>query len=155
VEHFTGAERTCSSSEDPAHAGGLGAAGARKAALLVGVIHGVWHWPLFFMDPGAPFLFPLVYLLFTCSLSILLSWGTLRSGSVWPAAVGHGTIRPYSGLAMYPLKGPAVPLLGPDATGLVGGIGYTLLALALLTSRRAFAGEKDASSEKVPAVVAA
>jgi membrane protease YdiL (CAAX protease family) len=135
-------------------------AGARKAALLVGVIWGVWHWPLFFMGvgvdntyPGAPFLYPLVYLVSTCSLSVLLSWGTLRSGSVWPAAIGHGAIKPYTMLvAAFPLKGLASLLLGPGFDGLIGGLGFLALALVLLFSRRAFAAEKEARSERMPAM---
>ena len=137
--------------------------GARKAALLVGLIWGVWHWPLFFMGvsgentyPGAPFLYPLAYLVSTCSLSVLLSWGTLRSGSVWPAAIGHSALKPYSLLvAAFPLKGMANQLLGPGFDGLIGGMGFTILALVLLSSRKAFAGETEIRSENAPAVVSA
>jgi uncharacterized protein len=119
------------------------ASAARRAALLVGLIHGVWHWPLFFLstrlDSGSAFPFPLVYLIFTCSMSILLSWGTLRSGSVWPAAIGHGAINGTSALAGYLLKGPSLPLLGPAPTGLIGGLAYLALALGLFFNRKTFA----------------
>ncbi|HLE53209.1 MAG TPA: CPBP family intramembrane glutamic endopeptidase, partial [Anaerolineales bacterium] len=145
MERFSGVERASASAEDPAHTGSLNPSGARKASLLISVIWGVWHWPLFFMsarlDPGMPFLFPLAYLVITCALSVLLSWGTLRSGSVWPAAVGHGTISATSSLAGLLLKGPAIPLLGPQPTSLIGGMGYIILAQVLLFNRRAFAGE--------------
>jgi membrane protease YdiL (CAAX protease family) len=157
VERFAGA-----SAEEPAPAGSLGAAGARKAALLTGLVHGVWHWPLIGMacmalelTAGLTILTLLVYPVFTCSLSVLQSWVTLRSGSMWPAAVAHGTVNPTSGLTGYLLKGPAVPLVGPEVTGLLGGLGFTLLALVLLFSRRAFAGGKEAGAEKEPAVVGA
>ncbi len=150
MEWFAGAGRDGASAQEPAQASGLGAAEARKAALLVGLIHGVWHWPLFFMstsiDPEAAFPFPLVYVVLTCSLSVLLSWGALRSGSVWPASVGHGALNATSVLAGYLLKGPALPLLGPAPTGLIGGLGYLLLALALLFSPRAFAERKEAGA---------
>jgi uncharacterized protein len=63
----------------------------------------------------------------------------LRSGSVWPAAIGHGAINGTSALAGYLLKGPALPLLGPAPTGLIGGLAYLILALGLLFSRIAFA----------------
>ena len=48
MERFAGAgsadtERTSVSTESLAHGGGNSAAGVRKAALLTGVIHGVWH----------------------------------------------------------------------------------------------------------------
>jgi len=139
-------------------AGGMDGAAARKAALLVGVIHGVWHWPGMFLGfgfdntyPGAPFLFPLVYLVFACALSVLLSWGTLRSRSVWPAAIGHGTVLGTMTLAVSMLKGAPNMLLGPQATGLIGGLGFVALALVLLFSRRAFAGEQERRSASAPA----
>ena len=127
LAHFSGAESA-------------NALAARQAALLVGLIHGVWHWPLFFLstpfDSGSAFPFPLVYIVFTCSMSVLLSWGALRSGSVWPATIGHGAINGTSALAGYLLKGPALPLLGPAPTGLIGGMGYLILALVLLFRRQ-------------------
>lgn len=132
MERFAGAE----------HISHSGMVGARRMALLVGLIHGVWHWPLFFLstklDSSSAFPFPLVYLIFTCSMSVLLSWVTLRSGSVWPAAVGHGAINATSALAGYMVKGTAIPLLGPAPTGLIGGLGYLTLALVLLFSRTVF-----------------
>jgi membrane protease YdiL (CAAX protease family) len=87
-----------------------------------------------------------------CALSVLLCWVTLRSGSVWPASIGHGFVNGTSALPGLLLKGPANPLLGPGLPGLVGMLGYLALALVLLFSRKAFAGEKEARSERVPAV---
>jgi membrane protease YdiL (CAAX protease family) len=148
MERFAGAERASASAQHPAPAGGLNSAGARKAAVLVGVIHGVWHWPLIVLTaslvPGVTFLTLLTYLVFVCALSILLSWGTLRSGSVWPAALGHGTVNATSALPGFLLKGASLPLLGPDPTGLIGGIGFIILALVLFFNRMAFAGGRDA-----------
>jgi len=115
------------------------------------VIWGVWHWPGQFLsmkiDPTLPLLYPLVFLVSTCSLSVLLCWVTLRSGSVWPASIGHGTINQISGLAKSLMKAVANPLLGPGTSGLIGGMGYFTLALVLLLSRKAFAREKEAGSE--------
>ena len=154
MERFAGAERASASAEDPAYGGGLYAAGARKAALLVGVVHGVWHWPLFFLGAMYGFPYPnlVLYLIFTCSLSALLSWGTLRSGSVWPASVGNGAVNATAGLAGYLLKGPANLLLGPLPGSLIGSLGYFILALVLLFSRRAFTGAKEAGPESVQAL---
>lgn len=131
-------------------ADGASASAARKAALVVGVIWGVWHWPLFFLGASAGYPYPnlLLYLVTTCSFSVLLSWVTLRSGSVWPASIGHGSINATSALPGYLLPGPASPLLGPGIPGLIGGLGYLVLALVLLFSRRAFAGEKEAGSQE-------
>jgi uncharacterized protein len=148
IERFADAERTGVSMPDLARP-----TGARKAALLTGLIHGVWHWPLILLTaslvPGVTFLTPLVYLVFTCALSILLSWVTLRSGSAWPAALGHGAVNATSALPGYLLNGAAIPLVGPDPTGLIGGIGYIILALVLFFSHKAFAGKKEAAPERV------
>lgn len=136
-----------------------GMAGARQMALLVGLIHGVWHWPLFFLstrlDPGSGFPFPLVYLVFTCSMSVLLSWATLSSGSVWPAAIGHGAVNATSALTGYLLKGTANPLLGPAPTGLIGGLGYLVLAVVLLFSRTKFTGRLSERDETATPVLEA
>jgi hypothetical protein len=99
------------------------------------------------VESRMPLLYPLVFLVSTCLLSILLCWVTLRSGSVWPAAIGHGTINQISVLAKSLMKGPANILLGPGTSGLIGGLGYLVLALMLYFSRRAFAGEKKAPLE--------
>jgi membrane protease YdiL (CAAX protease family) len=145
LERFAGAEParvSVEGSAPSAPASHPNMAATRWMALLVGLIHGVWHWPLFFLstrfDPGSAFPFPLIYLLFTCSLSVLLSWATLRSGSVWPAAIGHGAVNATSPLAGYLLRGPASPMIGPAPTGLIGGLGYLILALVLLFSSATF-----------------
>ena len=135
---------------------------ARNAALLVGLIWGVWHLPLLFMGLGTDpnisgsrdiFIFALIYPISTISTSILLSWATLRSGSVWPAAIGHATELGVAGLAMGMLKGPINLLVSPNPQSLIGDLGFIALALVLYFNRKAFPGEKETPSERVPAVV--
>jgi len=146
---FTIGDSAAMSPESPNSTSGFNAAGAHEAALLTGIIHGVWHLPLILMTasltPGVTVLTPVVYLLFTCSLSILLSWGTLNSGSVWPAAVGHGAVAS-SVLPGYFLAGQPIPLIGPDPTGLIGGLGYATLALVLFF-KRGYAERKRTNQE--------
>ena len=72
----------------------------------------------------------------------MLSWVALRSGSVWPASIAHGML---NGTSVFPTllaNATANPLLGPGPTGLVGMLGYVILALVLLFNPKAFAGEK-------------
>lgn len=130
---------------------GRKAAAARAAAVVVGLIWGVWHYPLFFLasgsDPSVAFPFPLLYLVSTCAFSVLLSWVTLRTGSVWPASLGHGMINSTSPLPGFMLKGPAVPLVGPGVNGVIGMLGYIILALALLIHPRAFTVKPEESLE--------
>jgi membrane protease YdiL (CAAX protease family) len=138
------------------------AASARKAAVLVGVIWGVWHLPGFLMQwetynsfPGAFFLYMLLYVVGTCMLSVLLSWATLRSGSVWPAAIGHTTILGVSWMSIAALKGQPGLFLGPHPDGLIGNLGFIVLTLVLLFSHRAFTGEQETHLEKQRVAVGA
>jgi hypothetical protein len=50
------------------------------------------------------------------------------------------------------MKGPVNVLVSPNPQSLIGNVGSLMLALALLLSRRAFAGEGETRSEKAPAV---
>lgn len=118
--------------------------GGRKAVVWVGVIHGIWHWPFIFMGYeygfgywGEPVVGPLLFVVFILCLSVFLAWVTLRSGSVWPAALGHGAINA-SAMLMAPfLTSDPDPLIGPFMVGIVGGLGYALLALLIFFSARA------------------
>jgi uncharacterized protein len=120
--------------------------GGRKAVLLAGVIHGIWHWPFIFMGYeygfgywGEPVVGPLLFVVFVLCLSAFLAWVTLRSGSVWPAALGHGAINA-SVMLMFPfLTGDPDRLIGPMPVGIVGVLGYVLLALLVFFSARALA----------------
>lgn len=120
--------------------------GGRRAMLLLGVIWGVWHWPIILMGhnygltyPGAPFLGPLAMIWFTIVIGIFLGWVTLKSGSVWPAVIGHGAINGIAGVGALFVQGEPNTLLGPLPTGVIGGIGFALIALLLFFSPRGLA----------------
>lgn len=94
--------------------------GARRAFVLTGAIWGVWHWPVIAMGhnwgldyPGVPWLGMLAMVWFTFLIGTFLGWATLRSGSVWPAVIGHGAINGIAGIAMLFARGRPNPLLGP------------------------------------------
>ncbi|HRV95074.1 MAG TPA: CPBP family intramembrane metalloprotease [Anaerolineae bacterium] len=115
--------------------------GERRAVLLVGVIWGVWHWPIILMGynygfdyPGAPILGPLAMVWFTIIFSIFLGWLTIKSGNVWPAVIGHAAINGIAGLGGLFVQGEPNPLLGPLPVGIIGGIGFTLVALLIFFS---------------------
>jgi len=102
--------------------------GWRKATVLVGVIWGVWHWPVIAMGyeygfgyRGFPWVGFLTFLWFTVPGSVLLAWVTRRGKCVWPAVVGHGAINGIAGLAALFVQGQPSPLLGPLPVGLIGG----------------------------------
>jgi uncharacterized protein len=115
--------------------------GGRKAMLWMGLIWGVWHWPIILMGhnygldyPGAPFLGPLAMVWFCLVIGIFLGWATLKSRSVWPAVIGHAAVNGIAGLSVFFVQGTPNPVLGPLPVGIIGGLGFTLVALLIYFS---------------------
>lgn len=112
--------------------------GGRKAILLLGLIWGVWHWPIIAMGhnygfayPGAPWLGMLMMVWVTIGLGTFLGWVTIRAGCVWPAVIGHAAINGISALPALCTQGNPNPLLGPLPIGLIGSAAWALLTLAI------------------------
>ncbi len=116
--------------------------GPRKAMLLVGAIWAVWHWPAIFLGLnylkgywGEPVVGPLLWVWTLLPVSVLYGWLTLRSGSVWPAAIAHGVNNACCGLMLLFLRGPldipVLVLIGPSTGGIIGSLGWFLIALPI------------------------
>lgn len=110
--------------------------GWKPAMIAMGVIWGVWHWPVIFMGyeygfdyPGAPWLGPLVFLWFTFVLGTFLGWLTVKGRSVWPAVIGHAAINGIAALPILFVQGEPNPLLGPLPVGIIGALGFSVVAL--------------------------
>ncbi|MFB6139431.1 MAG: CPBP family intramembrane glutamic endopeptidase [Halosimplex sp.] len=112
--------------------------GWRRALVAHGVVWGVWHWPVIAMGynygldyVGAPWLGMGAMAVATVGLGVFLGWITLRSGSVFPAVVGHAMINGSAGLAT--LFATAVPnqVFGPTPVGLIGVVPWFVVAAAL------------------------
>ena len=137
--------------------------GGRKAMLLMGVIWGVWHWPVILMGhnygldyPGALFLGPLAMVWFCLVLGIFLGWVTLKSNSVWPAAIGHAAINGIAGIGVIFVQGNPNPILGPLPVGIIGGVGFTIVALIIFLSPNgltALESTSDKDSDEQPLTV--
>jgi membrane protease YdiL (CAAX protease family) len=119
--------------------------GGRATMLAMGVIWGVWHWPVIAMGhnygldyPGAPWGGLVMMIWFTLVLGTLLGWLTLRAGSVWPAVIGHAAINGVAALGVMFVKGEPNPLLGPMPVGLIGSAGFAVLMLVLFLKPGAF-----------------
>jgi uncharacterized protein len=113
--------------------------GGPAAAVVTGVVWGLWHAPLIFLDGyeyGLPhrLVGPLLFCLFTVPLSVVLSWLRLRSGSVWPAALAHGALNAQAGLVLLALT-PDDRLIAPPV-GLTGIIPFAALAVWLVATGR-------------------
>lgn len=118
--------------------------GKRRALLLLGVIWGVWHWPLTAQGhnygleyAGFPWLGMLVMVWFTIGLGIILAWLSLRGRSVWPAVIAHAAINGIGGLALILTRGAPNPLLGPSPAGIIGSVAFTVFAAWIFFSPKA------------------
>jgi membrane protease YdiL (CAAX protease family) len=128
--------------------------GGRKAVLLLGVIWGVWHWPIIAMGynygfgyPGAPWTGLLAMAWFTSVVGVFLAWLTLKAKSVWPAVIGHAALNGWAALRTLLVQGQPNPLLGPMAVGLISSLPFALLALWLLW-RSPVLSEHQASTQQ-------
>jgi membrane protease YdiL (CAAX protease family) len=135
--------------------------GPRKAVVLVGVIWGVWHWPAILMGFnyglgywGAPVVGPLLFVLLLIFESAFYAWVTLRSGSVWPAALLHRASNASNELVWLFKAVRTNPLIGPEVQGVIGMLGYAVLAMLIFFSRRALAPAAGTQSVKPGAVQA-
>lgn len=113
--------------------------GPRRAVLVLGIVWGVWHWPLTVIGhnygleyPYAPFPGMLVMLWFTTVVGIVFAWVTLRSGSVWPAVIAHAGLNAVAGIGVQVTSGDPNLLLGPTPAGLIGSLPFAALAAWIL-----------------------
>lgn len=113
--------------------------GTRRGVVLTGVVWGAWHWPLILMGyeygldaPGAPWLGPVVFLVFAVSAGTVLGWLTVRGGSVWPAVLAHASINATATLPILVTAGEPELLVGPLPIGVVGAAGWLAAAALLL-----------------------
>jgi len=119
--------------------------GGRKAILLTGIIWGVWHWPLILMGynygadyAGVPYLGLLAMLWFCVVSGAVFGWLDIKAGSIWPAVIGHGALNGIAALSLLFVQGEPNALLGPTPVGIIGGVGFTIAALFLFLSPKAF-----------------
>ena len=114
--------------------------GVYKAIIVSGVIWGVWHFPLILLFGynyayETRFVGALVFLIFTVSLGIFLSWLKIRTKNVLYPALAHGAINAYMGYGTYMVLTDKV--IGypagiiPSLVGLVLGILIMLRAHSL------------------------
>lgn len=117
------------------------------ACLLVGAIWGLWHTPINLMGhnygtsyPGFPWLGILGMCLFTTSAGSFLAWLSERIGSLWPAALAHGTINAAAQVALLfrGAEGAVRQIWGPAVTGILAGMPMLVLSAVLLVRKESW-----------------
>jgi membrane protease YdiL (CAAX protease family) len=136
----------------------LMALGGRKTMVLMGIIWGVWHAPVILMGyeygfnyPGATWLGCLVFPWFTFVFGTLIGWAALRASSVWPAVIGHGAINGFANIVVFFIRGEPQPLLGPAVNGIIGSIGFAVVALVIFLRPGALSLPASIQAEAVQA----
>lgn len=115
--------------------------GALPTIGITGIIWGLWHTPLILLGhnyPNLPGWQAVIFMTIFCTLiGGLLAWLTIRTKSVWPAALGHSTINAVGGL---PLIFSAEPTFDTAHVGITGTTAWivTGILLAILLAIRSF-----------------
>jgi membrane protease YdiL (CAAX protease family) len=103
--------------------------GALVAALAVGIIHGVWHLPVWFIAGGGYDNLPFpVFVLFAIGLSVVFAWLYNRTGSVLLTGLAHAAVNAFGSV-----WGGAAYALPPAARG-ANPVLYMSLVLAVMAT---------------------
>lgn len=114
--------------------------GVVPAILISGVIWGAWHAPLLLLGynyPTAPGWLAVVMMCVTCVLvGAVFGWLRIRSNSVWPAALAHGTFNAAAGMGfVFARAGETVDTTAATVLGWSGWILPAALVIVLLATK--------------------
>ncbi|MGA9398892.1 MAG: CPBP family intramembrane glutamic endopeptidase [Anaerolineaceae bacterium] len=88
----------------------LAGLGRARGVTLVGIIWGIWHWPVIWMGynyPGHPYLGSFLMVFFSVGLAFLLGYAVLKAKGVWIAAFLHALVNQSFGYFMGVIYTPA------------------------------------------------
>lgn len=126
--------------------------GLWPALVLHGAIWGLWHSPLILLGYNFGYLDWRGVALMTvgCVMwGIIFGWSRLRSGSVWPAVIGHGSLNASAGLVMLVAAAGGTPnmaIVGP--LGVIAWIVIAAVTIALTLSGQ-FRHEPELAPKRV------
>lgn len=107
--------------------------GGVPAAIITGIVWGLWHAPLIILYgynyPGHPWLGVVMMVVFTIALGMIFAWLRFRSGSVWPSTLSHAAFNAQAGFGALLLT-PADSLLRAPI-GLIGLVPMIIFAIWL------------------------
>jgi uncharacterized protein len=108
--------------------------GRARGVLLLGVIWGIWHWPVIWMGynyPGQPVWGSLLMVCYTIVLAYFLAYAVFKSKGIWTAAFLHALNNQTLSFFMLFIIAPANLMLsfGMGVPGMVCGALLVLLIL--------------------------
>ncbi|MFK4761989.1 lysostaphin resistance A-like protein [Microbacterium sp. ZW T5_45] len=110
--------------------------GTWPALILSGAIWGLWHSPVILLgyNFGRTDITGVLFMVAGCiAWGVLLGWLRLRSGSVWPAVLAHGSLNAAAGLILLVAASqPDLALAGP--LGVAGWIVAAVVVAVLLAT---------------------
>lgn len=105
--------------------------GTWPALLLSGVIWGLWHSPIILLgyNFGRTDITGVLFMVGGCvAWGVLLGWLRLRSASVWPAVIAHGSLNAAGGvIVLFAAAQPDLALAGP-----LGVAAWIVLAVVVI-----------------------
>ena len=105
--------------------------GTWPALLLSGAIWGVWHSPVILLgyNFGRTDITGVLFMIGGCvAWGVLLGWLRLRSASVWPAVIAHGSLNAAAGMILiFAATQPDLALAGP-----LGVAAWILIAVVVV-----------------------
>lgn len=111
--------------------------------LINGLIWGLWHAPITIIGHnygvgywGYPFTGILAMCVFCTVIGTLLSYLTVKTHSCIPAAIAHGSLNGLASAAALFTSDGGNPFIGPIPTGIIGGIGFIIAAIAAVILMR-------------------
>jgi membrane protease YdiL (CAAX protease family) len=126
--------------------------GYTGGTLITGVIWTLWHVPLILFanyNNGAPSVFALTcFFVMVMNLSFIMTWLRLRSGSVWPCAILHGSHNLFIQQIFTPLTSPRgdVTAYAIDEFGfMIPAVTFVVALVFWLYRDRAIAAERARS----------
>jgi membrane protease YdiL (CAAX protease family) len=101
-----------------------------KSSFVIGAIWGLWHWPVIVQGhnwPAHPYLGVLLMVVFCMGMGPIFTFVTRMTGSVFAAALAHGTLNATAAIPLISISG------GNDLTvGITSFVGLAVIALVNL-----------------------
>lgn len=116
--------------------------GTWPALLITGAVWGVWHAPVILLgyNFGRPDLLGVLLMIGGClAWGVLLGWLRLRSASLWPAVLAHGSLNAVGSLVFVFVAAGETPDLawvGPLGVVAWGVLAVTIVAIVLMRQFR-------------------